>query len=100
MIMEIQKYNNDHLIFNLNRVLIPEHYGYSDSHYQLSYQLVIKYDCEWIFNKSFDSEEQVEKFLEKYYSIFVKKAEIIRSKLYAYKQVLCRDLKEDLEYIL
>lgn len=98
--MEIKKYNTDHLTFDLNRVLIPEHYGYSDGKYQLYYQLVVKYDCEWIFNESFDNEEQVEKFLEIYHKIFTKNAELIRSKLYAYKQVLCKNLREDLEYIL
>lgn len=94
--MEIQKYNTDHLTFDLNRVLIPDYYG----KYQLYYQLGVKYDCEWIFNKSFDSKEQAEKFLETYHKIFTKKAELIHSKLYAYKKVLCKDLKEDLEYIL
>lgn len=90
--MDIKKYNTDHLTFNLNRVLIPDYYG--------KYQLVVKYDCEWIFNGSFDDEEQVEKFLEIYHKIFVKNAELIRSKLYAYKQALCKNLEKDLEYIL
>lgn len=94
--MDIRKYNTDHLTFGLNRVLIPESYDHNDDYYQL----VIKYDCEWIFNGSFDSEEQVERFLEAYHKIFIKEAELIRSKLYAYKQALCKSLKENLDYIL
>ena len=90
--MDIKKYNTDHLSFSLHRFLVPR--------CTKCYQLVIQYDCEWLYNGEFDNEKQVEEFLEKYYNIFIKKAEIIRSKLYAYKQVLCRDLKEDLEYIL
>ena len=90
--MDIKKYDTDHLSFSLHRSLIPGRINCC--------QLVVKYDCEWLYNGEFDNEKQVEKFLEKYYNIFIKKAEIIRSKLYAYKQVLCRDLKEDLEYIL
>ena len=94
--MDIKKYNTDHLTFDLNRVLIPDYYD----KYQLCYQLGVKYDYEWIFNRSFDSEEQAEKFLETYHKIFIKNTELICSKLYTYKKVLCKDLKEDLEYIL
>lgn len=90
--MDIKKYNTDHLSFSLHRVLNPG--------YQLAYQLVVQYDCEWILEKRFDSEEQVENFLKSYHKIFVKNGEIIRNKLYAYKQALCRDLKEGLEYVL
>lgn len=86
------KYNTDHLSFSLHRLLVPGHTNCC--------QLVIQYDCEQIYNEAFDNEKQVEEFLEKYYNIFVKKAESIRSKVYAYKQSLCRDLKEDLEYCL
>lgn len=90
--MDIKKYNTDHLSFSLHRSLIPGRTNCC--------QLVIQYDCECLYNGEFDNEKHVEEFLEKYYNIFVKKAELIRSKLYAYKQVLCRDLEEDLEYIL
>lgn len=89
--MDIKKYNTTQLTFNLHKLAVPG---------DPTYQLVVKYDCEWIFDGMFSSEKEAEEFLEKYQELFTYKADIISSKLYAYKQVLCRDLKEDLEYIL
>lgn len=89
--MDIKKYNTDHLSFSLHKLTVPG---------DPTYQLVVKYDCEWIFSDMFSSEEEAEEFLEKYHKLFTYKAGVIYSKLYAYKQGLCRDLKEDLEYTL
>ena len=89
--MKIQKYNTDHLTFNLHELIVPG---------DPTYQLVVKYDCEWIFSDMFSSEKEVEEFLERYHELFTYKADVIRGKLYAYKQSLCRDLKENLEYVL
>ncbi len=89
--MEIQKYNTDHLTFSLHKLTVPG---------DPTYQLVVKYDCEWIFSDMFSSEEEAGEFLERYHELFTYKADVILGKLYAYKQVLCKDLREDLEYIL
>lgn len=89
--MEIQKYNTDHLTFSLHKLTVPG---------DPTYQLVVKYDCEWIFSDMFSSEEETGEFLERYHELFTYKADVIRGKLYAYKQVLCKDLREDLEYRL
>ena len=86
--MDIKKYNTDHLSFGLHKLTVPG---------DPTYQLVVKYDCEWIFSDMFSSEEETEEFLKKYHELFTYEADVIRSKLYAYKQILCRDLKEDLE---
>lgn len=89
--MDIKKYNTDHLTFSLHKLIVPG---------DPTYQLVVKYDCEWIFSDMFSSEKEVGEFLEKYYELFTYKADVIQGKLYAYKQSLCRDLKENLEYVL
>ena len=78
--MNTQKYDTDQLHFSVQEVTVPG---------GPSYQLVVRYDCEWIFNWMFDSENEVKEFLDKYYELFTYKAEVVRAKIYAYKALLC-----------
>lgn len=91
IIMDIKKYNTDHLNFTLSKLKVPGN---------PTYQLVVQYDCEWIFDDMFDSEEQVEKFMKKNYECFKDRECSIDANLSAYRGILCGRARENLEYLM
>lgn len=86
--MEIQKYNTDHLEFWAHKLNAPG---------SPTYQLIIKYDDELIFEDYFDTEEKVEAFVQLHYETFKYRAEVIDWKLKTYKTSICRETREHLE---
>lgn len=53
--MGIKKYNTTQLTFSVNKLAVPG---------DPTYQLVVKYDCEWIFDGMFSSEKEAEELSE------------------------------------
>lgn len=86
--MDIRKYNTDQLTFQVNKVNTPGN---------PTYQLVVKYSSEWIFEDFFDTEEEAEAFVQLHYEIFKFRAEVIDWKLEVYKTSMCRETREYLE---
>lgn len=66
--MDIRKYNTDQLTFQINKINTPGN---------LTYQLVVKYSTEWIFEDYFNSEEETEAFVQLHYETFKYRAEVI-----------------------
>lgn len=63
-------------------------------------QLVVRYHTFWLYEKFFDTEAQMDKFIEKNYEKFYKIGKDLENLTYAYQQMLVRKNKEDLKYYL
>ena len=84
--MHIEEYNTEHLTFKLRRFS--------------KYEFLVFYDDEWLYYRLFETEKDVKEFLEKYYIVFKGKEKHINSKIIAAERMLCREAKDDLEWIL
>lgn len=65
-----------------------------------TFQLIVRYHTFWIYEKFFDTEVQMNRFIERNCEEFYKIGRDIENKTYAYQQMLVRKNKEDLEYCL
>lgn len=89
--MFLKQYNDDQLSFWAQELKTPG---------SLTYQLVVQYDDNWIFEGYFDSEDEVKTFVKTNYQLFEERAEYIQYKLAAQKQALSQEVKNELEWAL
>lgn len=89
--MLLKEYNTDQLSFWMHEIRVPG---------SPTYQLVVQYDGNWIFEGYFDSEDEVKTFIKTNYQLFKERAEYIQYKLAAQKQALSQEVRNELEWAL
>lgn len=63
-----------------------------------TFQLIVRYHTFWIYEKFFDTEVQMNRFIERNCEEFYKIGRDLENKTYAYQQMLVREAKENLGY--
>ena len=69
-----------------------------DKRRKAEFQLIVKYHTFWIYEKFFDTETRVNKFIEDNFEEFYRIGRGIECNIYAYQQELVKRAKENLGY--